>query len=51
VLVATHDRETVRKMQRRIISMERGRVLEDGSRSAQLPPEEARKTAQCGGEA
>ena len=30
VLVATHDWETVRKMQRRIISMERGRVLEDG---------------------
>ncbi len=51
VLVATHDRETVRKMQRRIISMERGRVLEDGSRSAQLPAEEARKTVQPGGKA
>jgi cell division transport system ATP-binding protein len=31
VLVATHDRETVRKMRRRIISMERGRVVDDGS--------------------
>lgn len=33
VLVATHDWETVRKMQRRIITMERGRVIDDGSRS------------------
>jgi cell division transport system ATP-binding protein len=34
VLVATHDWETVRKMQRRIITMERGSVIDDGSRSA-----------------
>ncbi|HTG00473.1 MAG TPA: cell division ATP-binding protein FtsE [Nitrospirota bacterium] len=31
VLVATHDRETVRKMRRRIISMEGGRIVDDGS--------------------
>lgn len=31
VVVATHDWETVRKMQRRIITMERGRVSDDGS--------------------
>jgi cell division transport system ATP-binding protein len=30
VVVATHDWETVRKMQRRIITMERGRVTDDG---------------------
>ncbi len=30
VLVATHDWETVKKMQRRIITMERGRVTNDG---------------------
>ncbi len=30
VVVATHDWETVRKMQRRIILMERGRVIDDG---------------------
>jgi cell division transport system ATP-binding protein len=30
VLVATHDWETVRKMQRRIITMERGRVSDEG---------------------
>ncbi len=30
VLVATHDWETVKKMQRRIITMERGRVTDDG---------------------
>ncbi len=30
VLVATHDWETVRKTQRRIITMERGRVTDDG---------------------
>ena len=30
VLVATHDWETVRKMQRRIITMERGRVADEG---------------------
>ena len=38
VLVATHDWETVRKMQRRIITMERGRVLDDGSKASQSPP-------------
>jgi cell division transport system ATP-binding protein len=31
VLVATHDWETVRKMQRRIITMEGGKVIDDGS--------------------
>jgi cell division transport system ATP-binding protein len=31
VLVATHDRETVKKMRRRIISMEGGRIVDDGS--------------------
>jgi cell division transport system ATP-binding protein len=31
VLVATHDWETVRKMQRRIITMERGRVADEGN--------------------
>jgi energy-coupling factor transporter ATP-binding protein EcfA2 len=35
VLVATHDWETVRKMQRRIITMERGRVTDDGKRHMQ----------------
>src|SRR5574337_681673 len=30
VLVATHDWETVRKMQRRIITMEQGKVTDDG---------------------
>jgi cell division transport system ATP-binding protein len=34
VLVATHDWETVRKMQRRIVTMERGRVTDDGRKSA-----------------
>jgi len=34
VLVATHDWETVRKMQRRIVTMERGRVIDDGRRPA-----------------
>jgi cell division transport system ATP-binding protein len=37
VLVATHDWETVRKMQRRIITMERGEITDDGSRSMQRP--------------
>jgi cell division transport system ATP-binding protein len=37
VLLATHDWETVRKMQRRIITMERGRVLDDGNRPSQNP--------------
>ncbi len=32
VIVATHDWETVRKMQRRIITMEHGRVTDDGRR-------------------
>jgi cell division transport system ATP-binding protein len=31
VIVATHDWETVRKMQRRIIMMERGKVSDDGT--------------------
>ncbi len=35
VLVATHDWETVRKMQRRIITMERGRVTDDGKKPIQ----------------
>jgi energy-coupling factor transporter ATP-binding protein EcfA2 len=35
VIVATHDWETVRKMQRRIITMERGSVLDDGSQLSQ----------------
>jgi cell division transport system ATP-binding protein len=34
VLVATHDWETVRKMQRRIITMEHGRVADEGSQLA-----------------
>ncbi len=33
VIVATHDWETVRKMQRRIVTMERGRVTDDGRQS------------------
>lgn len=37
VLVATHDWETVRKMQRRIITMERGRVVDDGSPDPRIP--------------
>jgi cell division transport system ATP-binding protein len=37
VLVATHDWETVRKMQRRIITMAHGRVVDDGSRSSRRP--------------
>jgi cell division transport system ATP-binding protein len=32
VLVATHDREMVRKMHRRTITMEQGRVTDDGTR-------------------
>jgi cell division transport system ATP-binding protein len=35
VLVATHDWETVRKMQRRIITMAHGKVTDDGSQSSQ----------------
>ncbi len=38
VLVATHDWETVRKMQRRIITMERGSILDDGSGLSQVVP-------------
>jgi len=34
VIVATHDWETVRKMQRRIITMERGKVSDDGRQRA-----------------
>jgi len=34
VLVATHDWETVNKMRRRIITMERGRITDDGSQKA-----------------
>jgi cell division transport system ATP-binding protein len=37
VLVATHDWETVRKMQRRIITMAHGRVTDDGSKPSQRP--------------
>ena len=37
VLVATHDWETVKKMQRRIITMERGRVVDDGSPDPRIP--------------
>jgi len=40
VVVATHDWETVRKMQRRIIMMERGRVSDDGSHAAARQPAE-----------
>jgi cell division transport system ATP-binding protein len=40
VVVATHDWETVRKMQRRIILMERGRVSDDGSHAAARQPTE-----------
>jgi len=35
VLVATHDWETVRKMQRRIITMENGKVTNDGKQHVQ----------------
>jgi cell division transport system ATP-binding protein len=37
VLIATHDWETVRKMQRRIITMERGEVTDDGRQHVQYP--------------
>ncbi len=39
VLVATHDWETVKKMQRRISTMERGRVADDGRGGPQKPPQ------------
>jgi cell division transport system ATP-binding protein len=38
VLVATHDWETVRKMQRRIVTMERGRVTGDGGEIGKRQP-------------
>ncbi|HEY6010877.1 MAG TPA: cell division ATP-binding protein FtsE [Nitrospirota bacterium] len=40
VLVATHDWETVRKMQRRIITMERGKVSDDGRSPSRKGPED-----------
>ncbi|HSQ77981.1 MAG TPA: hypothetical protein VLN91_03735, partial [Nitrospirota bacterium] len=40
VVVATHDWETVRKMQRRIIVMEHGKVSDDGSHAAMRQPTE-----------
>ena len=40
VIVATHDWETVHKMQRRIVTMERGRIMND-SREQQQAPERA----------
>ncbi len=40
VLVATHDWETVRKMQRRIVAMERGRIIND-SKEPVLNPAKA----------
>ncbi len=40
VVVATHDWETVRKMQRRIILMERGKVTDDGSHPVTRQPAE-----------
>lgn len=39
VVVATHDWETVRKMQRRIIMMERGKVSDDGSHAVKRAEE------------
>lgn len=43
VIVATHDWETVRQMQRRIITMERGKVTDDGR--APLPAGDAKARA------
>ncbi|MDH4164288.1 MAG: cell division ATP-binding protein FtsE [Nitrospirota bacterium] len=40
VLIATHDWETVRTMQRRIVAMERGRIVSD-SRDSQKKPSPA----------
>jgi cell division transport system ATP-binding protein len=37
VLVATHDWETVRKMQRRIITMAGGKVIDNGSQPPHAP--------------
>lgn len=41
VIVATHDWETVRKMQRRIVTMERGRVTDDGRPGKKTPATQA----------
>jgi cell division transport system ATP-binding protein len=38
VLVATHDWETVHKMQRRIVTMERGRIMNDSRERVPAPP-------------
>ncbi len=38
VLVATHDWEMVRKMKRRIITMERGSVVDEGKQPLRHPP-------------
>jgi cell division transport system ATP-binding protein len=43
VLIATHDWEAVRKMKRRIIAMERGRVVDDGGRVQSGAPSGERK--------
>lgn len=49
VLVATHDWETVRKMQRRIITMERGKVTGDGRQAGRKPAvQPAAKPDECG---
>jgi cell division transport system ATP-binding protein len=39
VLVATHDWETVHKMQRRIVAMERGRITNDSKEQRTAPPQ------------
>jgi cell division transport system ATP-binding protein len=49
VLVATHDWETVRKMQRRIIMMERGKVSDDGSHSHAVTRQPVERTNQTTG--
>ncbi len=49
VVVATHDWETVRKMQRRIIMMERGRVSDDGSHPATRQPADRTNQTSGGG--
>jgi cell division transport system ATP-binding protein len=49
VLVATHDWETVRKMQRRIVTMERGRVIDDGRQAPpKAAPQLSAKPGECG---
>jgi cell division transport system ATP-binding protein len=45
VLVATHDWETVRKMQRRIITMEHGRVADEGRHQPRRTGETQRHSA------